>query len=350
MTTFLLIFLIALTVTFAGTPWVRRFAIWAGFVDTPEKRKLHAAPMPLMGGVAIFAGAVIAILLLGFREIRPVSAPQVKGILLAGTLIAGTGLLDDRRGLPARVKLAAQLTGVFILIYFGVHVRLPVPLWANYLITVVWIVGISNAINFLDNMDGLSAGLSAVAAAFITLLGALNDQYLVSGLAAAVLGACLGFLRYNFKPATIFMGDAGALFLGFLLAVLGIQMRFSNTNIVTWMVPVFILGVPIFDMTLVVISRLRRGVSPNTPGRDHISHRLVELGFSQREAVLILYLLGGVWGIVGIFVTEASIIEGYAIGAVAVALSAYAIWWLERHRGQVWEDQTAVIPPARSQK
>jgi hypothetical protein len=144
---------------------------------------------------------------------------------------------------------------------------------------------------------GLSAGIAAVTTSFILLLALTNGQFLVSALAAALLGACLGFLRYNFPPARIFMGDVGSLFLGFLLAVMGIQLRFpENSNFVTWMVPVFLLGLPIFDMTLVVVSRLRRGLSPNTAGRDHTSHRLVRLGFSSREAVLILYLFSGILG------------------------------------------------------
>jgi len=208
---------------------------------------------------------------------------------------------------------------------------LPLPEALNYGLTFLWLVGITNSINLMDNMDGLSAGVAGVAAAFITLIGALNNQYLVSGLAAAILGACLGFLRYNFKPAQIFMGDAGAYFLGFWLAVLGIQLRFpANVNFVTWMVPVMVLGLPIFDTTLVVVSRLRRGVHPFTGGRDHISHRLVKLGMTQREAVLSLYLIGGAFGMVAIFITQATVLEGYFIGAIVVAVCLYAIWRLEK--------------------
>ena len=199
--------------------------------------------------------------------------------------MAIVGLVDDRRGLPAWAKFAAQFVGFLILTSFGVQVRLNLPAWMNYAISLVWLVGISNAINFLDNMDGLSAGISAVSSAFILLIAALNDQYLVGGLAAATLGSCLGFLRYNFKPAKIFMGDAGSLFLGFLLAILALQLRFpENRETVTWMVPIFLLSIPIFDTSLVLFSRIRRGVSPMTAGKDHASHRLVRLGLSQREA------------------------------------------------------------------
>ncbi|PIY40915.1 MAG: phospho-N-acetylmuramoyl-pentapeptide-transferase [Armatimonadetes bacterium CG_4_10_14_3_um_filter_59_10] len=174
-----------------------------------------------MGGLAIFGGAIVAVLVI-YRGRPP---DQVLGILLALTVVALVGLWDDRNGLPAWGKLAGQLLGGIILIKFDVRVQLPLPNLLNYVITFLWLAGISNAINFLDNMDGLSAGVSAVAAAFMLLLGALNEQFLVAALAAAVLGACLGFLRYNFKPAQIFMGDTGSLALGAGLAVCALALR-----------------------------------------------------------------------------------------------------------------------------
>ncbi len=325
MQTVLAIFLMALSVTALSIPWVRRLAIRIGFVDAPAQRKLHSTPMPLMGGVAIFGGAVVAII-----TFVPDFPNTVAGVLLALTVVATVGLLDDRYSLPAWAKLAGQFVGFLILAYFDIRVKLPIPELLNYSITFLWLAGISNAINFLDNMDGLSAGVSGVAAAFITLLGLQNNQFLVAGLAAAVFGACLGFLRFNFKPAQIFMGDAGALFLGFVLALLGLQLRFpANSSFVTWMVPVFILSLPIFDTTLVVFSRLRRGVSPNTPGKDHLSHRLVQRDFGQREAVLLIYLLTGAGGMLAVFITEATILEGYLIFGTLLLLGAAAIWRLD---------------------
>src|SRR5690606_37843949 len=152
-----------------------------------------------------------------------------------------------------------------------------------------------------------------------------------SSVPASLVGACLGFLRANSRPARIFMGDAGAYFLGFWLAVLGIQLRFpQNSNFVTWMVPVLIMGLPIFDTTLVVISRMRRGLHPFTAGKDHTSHRLVQMGYSQREAVLILYLICGIFGMAALFVTQADIVEGYFIGGVVALTCAYAIWRLDK--------------------
>lgn len=326
MLTFILIFVIALAVTLASIPWLRRYALNAGFVDTPNARKVHVTPVPLLGGVAIFAGAILAV----FFAFRGAVPRTIIGALIAGALVALLGLVDDRRGLPPVMRLLVQLAAAAILVAFGVRVRLPIPEFLNIALTIIWILGITNAINLLDNMDGLSAGVAAVAAAFMMLLGAFNGQYLVSALAAAILGACAGFLRYNFNPAQIFMGDAGAYFLGFWLAVLGIQLRFpGNVNFVTWMVPLFVLALPIFDTTLVTISRLRRGVHPFTGGKDHLSHRLVARGFTPREAVLLLYLIAGAGGMIALFITEASVAEGYLVGGVVAVVAAYAIWKLE---------------------
>jgi UDP-GlcNAc:undecaprenyl-phosphate GlcNAc-1-phosphate transferase len=150
-------------------------------------------------------------------------------------------------------------------------------------------------------------------------------------LSAALLGASVGFLVYNFNPASIFMGDTGSLFLGFMLAALGIKLRFpGNTDVVTWMVPVIVLGVPIFDTALVVFSRLRRGLHPVTPGKDHTSHRLVRMGFTQREAVMALYLVGGMLGMIGVFVAQADLVEAYLFGGTVFLAALYGIWRLEK--------------------
>lgn len=331
---FVIIFLTALTLAAISTPIIRRLAVWSGFVDMPAGRKLHQVPTPLLGGLAIAASALIAFILLG--TILPVSfwAPTVIGTVLASAVIVIVGLVDDKKRLPAWAKLSGQLIAAIILILAGVQVRLDIPAWLNIALTIIWLVGITNAMNFMDNMDGLSAGISGVAASFILLLAALNEQHLVAALAAGILGACLGFLRYNFKPARIFMGDAGSMFLGFLLAVLCIQLRFpDNVNFVTWMVPVFIMGLPIYDTTLVIFSRIRRGVNPlTTAGKDHLSHRLVSRGFSQREAVLILYLIAGAFGMVGLFITGADVLEGYVLGFSSAILGFYTIWRLELRR------------------
>ncbi len=331
MRAFLAVFLIALSTTLVSIPWIRRAAIALNIVDMPSRRKVHQSPTPLLGGAAIFLGAVLGTILI----YRGDPQPTVIGVTLATSVVALTGLLDDYRPLPAWAKLGGQFLGFLILAYFGIRVRLPVPELVNYAITLIWLLGITNAINFLDNMDGLSAGVSAVIASFILLLALINGQFLVGALSAALLGACIGFLRFNFPPARIFMGDVGSHFLGFLLALMGIQLRFpENSNFVTWMVPVFLFGLPIFDMTLVILSRLRRGLSPNTAGKDHTSHRLVRLGFSPRETVLILYLSCGILGMMALFITQATITEGYTVGAVTALAALGVIGWLERK----WEE------------
>jgi UDP-GlcNAc:undecaprenyl-phosphate GlcNAc-1-phosphate transferase len=329
MLAFIAIFFIALAATAAGTPRVRRLAQNLGFVDDPGGRKTQEQPIPLLGGLAIIGGMLLAVTLSFFIGYGRIPRP-VAGLLLASGIVAAVGLIDDRLHLPFWVKLAAEFCATIVLIQFGIHVQLPLPAILNYAITIVWVLGISNAVNFLDNMDGLCTGISAVAASFILLLAVVEGQFLVAALAAALLGATLGFLRYNFFPAEIYMGDVGSLFLGFMLAVLAMQLRFpENSNFVTWMVPVFILFLPIFDMSLVVFSRLRREVSPTTAGRDHVSHRLVRRGYTPREAVLILYLVAGVCGLLAVYVTQAGIVDGYLIALVTAVMAMVFIWRLD---------------------
>ncbi|MFN2104900.1 MAG: MraY family glycosyltransferase [Candidatus Promineifilaceae bacterium] len=324
-------FFVALAATAVGTPQVRRLAQNLGFVDVPGGRKTQEQPIPLLGGLAIIGGMLLAVTLFFFVFYGRLPRP-VAGVLLASAVVAAVGLIDDRQQLPFWTKLAGELCATVILIYFGIHVQLPLPAVVNYAITIIWILGISNAVNFLDNMDGLSTGISAVAASFILLLAVVQGQFLVAAMAAALLGATLGFLRYNFFPAEIYMGDAGSLFLGFMLAVLTMQLRFpENSNMVTWMVPVFILFLPIFDMALVVFSRLRRRVSPNTAGHDHVSHRLVARDYTPREAVLILYLVAGTGGMLAVYITQAGIIDGYLIGILTAVLAIAFIWRLDKN-------------------
>jgi len=323
-----------------ATPAVRRAALDLGMVDQPAERKHHGTPTPLLGGVAIW-GAVIGSLAL-FPHRRELV--ELVGIMLGASWISFWGLWDDRFGLSAVAKLAAQLVAAVVLVAVGIQVSLPIPGWANLVLTLIWVVGITNAFNLLDNMDGLSSGVAGVAAGWIVLLAAINGQVLVGGLAAAVLGACLGFLVYNFNPARIFMGDSGSLFLGFLMAVLGIKLRFpTNVNWVTWMVPILVLGVPIFDTTLVVATRLRRRVNPfTTPGTDHVSHRLHRAGWTRRETVLLLYLGGCALGGIATFVSFASPRAAYlAAAAVVIASLAAAV----RLAGM--EPATAPLDPAR---
>ncbi len=332
MTPYLLMALSALVLAVGGTPMVRRMALQLGVIDNPGARKIHANPVPLLGGVAIYGAFILALVLFGDRQY----INEVVGIFVGASLVSLMGAIDDSRGLGAYFKLGGQMAAAAILILSGVQVQLG-PTWLNVLITLVWVVGITNAFNLLDNMDGLSGGIAMIAAIFFTLLAALSDQYLVGTLAAALAGASAGFLFYNWNPAYIFMGDAGSLFLGFLLASVAIKLRFpSNSVTVTWMIPVLIMAVPIFDTSMVFISRLRRGKNPlTTPGKDHISHRLAFLTGSRREAVLICYLLAGAVGLTAVFVAEAGLWEAIAVGGTVLAVAIYWIWRFEFRNGGV---------------
>lgn len=313
----------------AGTvPLVRRLAFRLNVVDQPNARKVHTHPMPLLGGLAIYLAFIATLAVLGERHY----VREMGGIVVGATLCSFMGLWDDRRGLSALTRLIGQIIAALILVISGVQVKLFLIRGLDVALTVLWVVGITNAMNLLDNMDGLSGGIGAVASAFFLLLAAMSGQYLVGALAAALLGACIGFLVYNVNPATIFMGDTGALFLGFMLAAVGIKLRFpENVRFVTWMIPVMVLGLPIFDTTLVFVSRLRRGQNPlTTPGKDHVSHRLVKVGLSPREAVLVLYLVCGALGVLAMYLTQASIVEGYIIGSFVCLVALYALYVLEK--------------------
>ncbi len=338
MTPYLLIAVSALLLAIGSTPVMRRLALRYAVVDNPNARKVHATPVPLLGGAAIYISFVLVLIFFGDRFY----INQFVGIFVGATLMSLMGVIDDRWGLGSYVKLGGQFMAAGVLILSGVQIQI-FGGWQDIALTVIWVVGITNAMNLLDNMDGLSGGIAMIAAVFFTLLAAMSGQYLVGALAAALAGACAGFLIYNWNPAHIFMGDAGSLFLGFLLAAVAIKLRFpSNTVTVTWLIPILVLAVPIFDTTLVFISRLRRGKNPlTTPGKDHLSHRLARLTGSKREAVLLCYLLAGAIGLLSIFLTQAMQIEALVVATFVAVLATYGIWWLEFRNGGVREPDPA---------
>ena len=325
MATGLLAFLIALVASLMLTHPVRALALRVGMVDLPGPRKVHLQPIPLLGGVAIYGAVLIAIM---FTLDGPARA-QSAGIVTGATLVAVVGFLDDRGWLHHQVKLFIGMPlAAIILLTSGIHAQVFSTILGGTLgysldviLTIVWVVGITASFSILDHMDGLCAGVAAMASAFFALLAYLNGQTLVTTLAAAVLGAAAGFLRWNFKPAKIFMGDAGAMFLGFLMAALGLKLRLVHgTFLAGWLAPLLILGATIFDTTLVTISRARRGLIPfATPGKDHSAHRLANAGLGQRGAVLTMYLLGAGGGGAAILVSYLSL-RAAALVAIAVAL------------------------------
>ncbi len=285
--------LIAVAVSLVGTFAARHAALRLHWLDQPSHRKVHSNPIPLLGGIAMYMAFLISVL---FTDSRAVLA-EGTAVLIGATLLLVVGIIDDQRGVSPRTKLLAQAGAAILLVIGGAGVEFLPFAWMNVAATIFWVAAICNAMNLLDNMDGLSAGVSAIACAFFTLLALWHGQIWVSIVAAVLLGATLGFLRYNWNPATIFMGDAGSLLLGFLLAVLAIKLRFPDVDPRrTWPIPLLILAVPIFDTTVVTISRLRRGVPISSGGRDHVSHRLVRLGLSVRQAVATIYIVAALCG------------------------------------------------------
>src|SRR5499425_3742151 len=307
----LLAFLIAATGSLLLTVPVRALAIRVGMVDLPGPRKVHVKPIPLLGGLAMYGGVMMAILIVFDGAARA----QVLGIVTGATLVAVVGFLDDRGLLHHQIKLFVGMPlAAVILLASGIHAQVFSTLilgnvghWLDFALTIVWVVGITASFSILDHMDGLCAGVAAMASVFFAMLAYLNGQTLVTVLAASVLGAAAGFLRWNFKPAKIFMGDGGAMFLGFLMATLGLKLRLEVNHASAWLAPVLILGATIFDTSLVSFSRARRGLLPfATPGKDHAAHRLANLGLGHRGAVVSLYLLGAVGGAAAVIVSFAS--------------------------------------------
>jgi UDP-GlcNAc:undecaprenyl-phosphate GlcNAc-1-phosphate transferase len=331
-----LAFFIALLASMMLTVPVRALALRVGMVDLPGPRKVHVQPIPLLGGLAMYGGVMLAII---FAFDGPAREQSV-GIVTGATLVAAVGFLDDRGWLHHQIKLFVGMPlAACILLATGIHAQafeLFVPGRTGYALdaalTIFWVVAITASFSILDHMDGLCAGVAAMASFFFALLAFLNGQIVVSTLAAAILGAAAGFLRWNFKPAKIFMGDGGAMFLGFLMATLGLKLRLTDGNHASSLLaPVLILGVTIFDTTLVTISRSRRGLLPfATPGKDHAAHRLANLGLGQRGAVLMLYLLGAVSGTAAIWVSHRSATAALSLAAFIVLSMLLAVAILEK--------------------
>src|SRR5215468_339854 len=332
----LIAFSIALFATLVLAVPVRALALRVGMVDLPGPRKVHLEPIPLLGGLAIYGGVLLGVYSLFQGEARA----QIGAILAGATLIAAVGILDDRGWLHHQVKLFVGMpVAAGILLVSGIHAQVFSVLVGGKLgsmldavLTVVWVVGITASFSILDHMDGLCGGVAAMASVFFAMLAYLNGQTLVSVLAAAVLGAAAGFLRWNFKPAKIFMGDGGAMFLGFLMATLALKLRLEHASAVaSWLAPLLILSATIFDTTLVTISRSRRGLLPfATPGKDHSAHRLANLGLGQRGAVLAMYLAGAASGGAAVLVAYLSNLAAVFVGLAVVLAMLVAIAWLER--------------------
>ena len=306
------------------TPTALWLALRRGVLDRPGGHKGHDSPVPYLGGLAIVVAFAVVVLIAAVVSPFRGALDELGVLLGCAVALSVMGLVDDLRGVPRVLRLIAEMVAAVALHYSGTQVLLFDAEWANLLLTVVWVVGVTNAFNLLDNMDGLSAGVATVSALSFMVVAATGGQFLVAGLAAAIAGCAMGFLRHNFHPARIYMGDAGSLFLGFVLAAIGVKLRFPGPVQVTFLVPILILGVAILDTTLVTVTRLLHGRSPFLGGRDHLSHRLVFVGLPVRGAVGLIYGAAVAHGYLGAVVSRLDVTSGYLIAAFVLAVDLCA--------------------------
>ena len=300
----------ALIVSFLMTPLVKTFAYKVGAIDVPkDNRRMHKTPIPRLGGLAIFIGFMVSTLL--FNEIDV----QMRGILMGSVIIVLLGVVDDITPLPAMLKFVVQIVAALIPLSHGVVIKAlsnpnifsGSPYWVlgglSVPITILWIVGITNAVNLIDGLDGLANGVSAICAATMLVIALLVSDGHVAVTMAALVGACVGFMPYNMNPAKMFMGDTGATFLGFILATMSIQGLFKFYALISFAVPFLILGLPIFDTAFAMIRRIAKGQSPMQPDRSHVHHRLIDMGLNQKQAVATLYVISAILGMSAVVLT-----------------------------------------------
>lgn len=312
---YILAFLIALIVAYALTPGIISLAKKAGAFDAPDERKVHTTPIPRLGGIGIYFAFMVAV----FFTID--ITREITGLLLGGTIIVLVGIVDDLKNLPARVKLAGQIFAAAVLVYFDVRIDfISDPfgdmIYLEYLAipaTLFWIVGLTNTVNLIDGLDGLAAGVSTIASITILLVALQQHYLLIAVLTAALAGSAFGFLHYNFNPAKIFMGDTGSMFLGYMLAGISIIGAVKSAATIALIVPIFALGLPILDTAFAIVRRYMGGVPIFKPDRGHLHHRLLDLGFTQKQAVLLMYVISAGLGLSAIALSEVS-------GTIALAI------------------------------
>jgi len=293
--TYLIAFILSLSVTFLSIPLVKKLAYRFGVVSVPDGRKVHTKPMPEMGGLSIVLG-----FLAGFLYLWPTFEHTVP-ILVGGLVIALVGLIDDKYSLPPLAKLLGQVIAAVIVVqsgmlidfvtipFFGFH---EIVWWLSYPLTVFWIVVVMNAINLIDGLDGLASGVSSIALTSMLVMAVFQYQTpLAIALCVILLAGTIGFLFFNIHPAKIFMGDTGALFIGYVIALISITGLFKSLTLFSLILPVVILGVPIFDTVFAIIRRLLKRQKISTPDKLHLHHCLMALGFSHRATVNIIYLI-----------------------------------------------------------
>lgn len=321
-------------VAFLTTPVVRTLAQRVGAMDVPKDgRRMHDHPIPRMGGLAIFLGFLLTVLL--FAELNT----QVRGMLLGAVVIVILGIFDDIYSLSAKFKFIVQIIAALLSVGSGNMIEVisnpnifsDNPYWElgwlSWPITVIWIVAITNAVNLIDGLDGLACGVSTISSMSMLVIALVLGEGDVAIFLAALAGGCIGFLPYNLNPAKIFMGDTGSTFLGYILAVVSIQGMFKMYNIISFVVPFLMLGLPIFDTSFAFIRRIARGQSPMRPDRSHVHHRLIDMGFSQKQAVAVLYIISAILGLSAVVLTTSGPIKAIllllalcAAGGVSVSI------------------------------
>ena len=302
--------LTAAIVAFITTPVVRTLAFRVGAVDVPrDGRRMHDHPIPRMGGLAIFFGFILSALIF-----VPLDTP-LRGMLLGAVIIVILGIFDDIYALPALPKLLVQIAAASVAVLMGNRIEIlsnpnifsSNPYWdlgiLSVPISVLWIVGITNAVNLIDGLDGLACGVSTISSMTMLVIALTVAESDVALLMAALAGGCIGFLPYNLNPAKIFMGDTGSTFLGFILATVSIEGLFKSYAIISFAVPFLMLGLPIFDTCFAILRRVSHGQSPMAPDRGHIHHRLIDMGFNQKQAVAVLYIISAILGLCAVVLT-----------------------------------------------
>ena len=341
---------VSLGLSFALTPLVKLLAVKIGAVDVPkDKRRMHDHPIPRLGGLAIFIGFVVAVL--AFADVNR----QLRGILLGACIIVAVGVVDDSHPLGAGIKFILQIVAALIAIWHGVVIEMianPLPfLGGEYWdfgimavpITVIWIVAVTNSVNLIDGLDGLACGVSTISSATMLIIARLVSELDVAVMMAALVGACIGFLPYNFNPAKIFMGDTGSTFLGYIMATVSVNGMFKQYTFISFVVPFLMLGLPIFDVCFAVVRRVSHGQSPMQPDRGHVHHRLIDMGFSQKQAVGVLYVISAILGLSAVVLTAGGAARAMlflaAMGvAVAVAWRVFLVGPSEEDKGGSGEE------------
>ena len=338
---------VALLISLVSTPVVKNLAAKVGAVDVPkDNRRMHDHPIPRMGGLAIFFGFVLSVLI--FAELTP----QLRGMLLGASMIVVLGIFDDIYALKALPKLFVQIAAALVAVCSGnviealsnPNIFSSDPYWELGILkipfTVLWIVAITNAVNLIDGLDGLACGVSTISSMTLLVISLVVADGPAAVLMAALAGGCIGFLPYNLNPAKIFMGDTGATFLGYVLAVVSIQGLFKFYTIISFAVPFLMLGLPIFDTCFAFIRRIAHGQSPMHADRSHVHHRLIDMGFSQKQAVAVLYIISAILGLSAVVLTT--------IGVVRAMLFLLALCAAGAVAGKLYLDRTSGSEPSPS--